>query len=238
VEAATATRPPRRRRRRRHGAALVAALLYGVFAVVAVVLVSRSLDSDTSAVGVADEPAADGSATVAGGPDQLALQSIGARAQRSTVGVGRNTGFVAWESNGLTLVMTSRPAGGWRTGPDRVMRVRYGSELYDGTLARTDAAARLGLVRVLDAGIAEALWSSPGAASVGPGDPVVLVGRSSSRTVEVDRVGRNRLYFSATGLGSFVGAPVLDGSGRLVGVVDAGGGATPIGRACGAIRRC
>jgi hypothetical protein len=202
------------------------------------VLVARSLDVGAPTIGVEDEPAADGSATVAGGPDQLALQSIGARAQRSTVGVGRATGFVAWETNGLTLVLTSRPAGGWRTGPERVVRVRYGSELYDGTLARTDAATRLGLVRVLDAGIAEALWPATEATAVGPGDLVVLVGRSSSRTVEVDRVGRNRLYFAAPGLGSFVGAPVLDGSGRLVGVVDAGGGATPIARACGVIRRC
>jgi hypothetical protein len=237
VEAATATRPPRRRRRR-HGSAAVAALLYAGFAVAAIVLVSRSLDVGAPAIADGDEPAADGSATVGGGPDQLALQSIGARAQRSTVGVGRETGFVAWESNGLTLVMTSRPAGGWRTGRDRIVRVRYGSELFDGTLARSDAATRLGLVRVLDAGIAEALWPAATAATVGPGDLVVLVGRSSSRTVEVERVGRNRLYFAGTGLGAFVGAPVLDGTGRVVGVVDAGGGATPIGRACGAIRRC
>jgi hypothetical protein len=31
---------------------------------------------------------------------------------------------------------------------------------------------------------------------------------------------------------------VLNASGRLIGVVDAGGGVVPIERACGAIRRC
>ncbi len=70
------------------------------------------------------------------------------------------------------------------------------------------------------------------------GDLVVAVGRRAARTVEVERAGANRIFFRGTGIGSFAGAPVLSGDGRVVGVVDAGGGATPIDRACRVIRRC
>jgi hypothetical protein len=231
-------RPPhRRRRRRRHTTAWLAVTAYAAFALVAVVLVARSLDGPALKAGDgtrAEEP----TATTDGGAEQLALQTVGSRAQRSTVGVGRSTGFVAWETNGLTLVLTARPSGGWQTGERRSVPVRYGGRTYDGRLVRTDAAAGLGLVRVQDAGVAEALWPDGARTAVFAGDLVVLVGRSSATTAEVERAGPNRIYFARGGLASFAGAPVLDESGELVGVVDAGGGATPIGRACGVIRRC
>jgi hypothetical protein len=217
----------------------LALLMYAGFAVAAVLVVSRALDDDAPSRETTDDGAADGAAaTGEGGSDQLTLQSFGARAQRSTVGVGPGTGFVAWKSNGLTLVMTSRPARGWRTGADRAIPVRYGSDTYEGTLVRVDPASGLGLVRITDPGVAEPLWQRGEPTRVRAGDLVVLVGRSSSRTVAVERVGSKRIYFAATGLAEFAGAPVLDESGRVVAVVDKGGGGTPIARACGVIRRC
>jgi hypothetical protein len=231
-------RPSRRQRRRRHRAVWLAALLYAGFAVAALLVVARSLDAGVPSLGGGADTADDGTATISDGPEQLALTSIGARAQRSTVGVGGGTGFVAWETNGLALVITSRPAHGWRTSEGRSVQVAFDGRTFTGTLARTDARTRLGLVRVGETGFADALWQEPRADVVQSGDLVVLVGRRAARTVAIDRVGANRIYFAATGLASFAGAPVLSESGRLVGVVDAGGGATPLGLACGVIRRC
>jgi hypothetical protein len=232
-------RPTRRQRRRRHRAVWLAALLYAGFAVVALLVVARSLDAGVPSLGGSADEATDGAPpTISDGPEQLALTSIGARAQRSTVGVGGGTGFVAWETNGLALVLTSRPAEGWRTDGERTTQVAFDGRTYTGTLARTDARTRLGLVRVRETGFADALWQEPRPEVARSGDLVVLVGRRAARTVEIDRVGANRIYFRAAGLASFAGAPVLSESGRLVAVVDAGGGATPIDRACGVIRRC
>jgi len=203
----------------------------------AVLLVARSLDVD--ALGRSATPSeTDTNVSEGSGAARLALDTVGGRAQRSTVGVGPATGFVGWETNGLTLVLTARPAGGWQVGERRFVPVRYGDRTYGGALVRTEPVSGLGLVRVRNAGVADPLWPETGTAPVAAGDLVIVVGRSSSRTVEVERVGTKRIYFAGSGLGTFVGAPVLDASGQLVGVVDAGGGATPLARACGVIRRC
>jgi hypothetical protein len=202
-----------------------------------VVLVARSLD--VSALKTGDGTREEGTtATIGGGAEQLALQTVGTRAQRSTVGVGSGTGFVAWESSGLTLVLTTRPSAGWEAGHGRSVPVRYGGRTYSGTLVRSDAATGLGLVRVRETGVAEPLWPDGARTAVVADDLVVVVGRSSASTAEVERAGPKRIYFTRGGLSSLAGAAVLDESGELVGVVDAGGGATPIGRACGVIRRC
>jgi hypothetical protein len=201
--------------------------------------VARSLEPGVPGLAGDDEVDRGGeTATLAIGSEQLALQGIGARAERSTVGVGRSTGFVAWERNGLTLVLTARPAGGWRTGEGRSLPVAFGDARFAGTLVRADDRAGLGLVRVRQTGFADPLWQVRRPTRVRAGDLVVLVGRRSARTVEVERAGPRRLYFRGTGLGTLVGAAVLATSGRLIGVVDAGGGAVPIDRACGVIRRC
>jgi S1-C subfamily serine protease len=213
-------------------------VVYAGFAVAALVLVGRALDPDVPALSGDDDVDGSGSATLALGPEQLALQGIGARAERSTVGIGRSTGFVAWERNGLSLVLTARPVRGWRTGEARSLPVAFDGQRFTGTLVRTDDRTGLGLVRVRQTGFADPLWQVRRPARVRRGDLVVLVGRRAARTVEVERAGRNRIYFHASGLAAFAGAPVLDASGRLAGVVDAGGGAVPIDRACGVIRRC
>jgi hypothetical protein len=201
-------------------------------------VVARSLDEDVPSLASELDTATGETGTISNGPEQLALTSIGARAQRSTVGVGGSTGFLAWETNGLALVITTRPADGWLTGDDRSVQVAFDGRTFTGTLARTDARGRLGLVRIPETGFADPLWQEPSGAPASGGDLVVIVGRRAARTVEIERAAANRIYFRATGLASFAGAPVLSESGNLVGVVDAGGGATPIDRACAVIRRC
>jgi S1-C subfamily serine protease len=235
VEAASIARrrPPRKRRRSR---AWLAALLYVGLAAVAVVLVASARRDDLPALGSSD--AGEGQATVGGGADELALDTIGARAQRSTVGVGGGTGFVAWESPGLTLVLTARPAGGWTIGADRGLAVSYDGRSWPGTLVRADPKTGLGLVRVARVGIATPLWNTAERTATRAGEVLAVVGRRGARTVAVERAGRRRLYLGTTGLGSLAGAPVLNTAGRLVGVLDSGGGAVPIARACGVIRRC
>ena len=212
--------------------------MYAGFVVAALVLIGRSLGPEAPTIAGEDEAQPEGAATIELDPEQLALQGIGARAQRSTVGVGRTTGFAAWSQTGLTLVLTARPAGGWQTGQSREVQVAYGRDRLSGTLVRSDPATGLGLVRVEDSGFAEPLWQVRRPAVVRSGDLVVLAGRRTARTVAVDRAGRNRIFFRGAQLASFAGAPVLDASGRPVGVVDAGGGAIPIDRACGVVRRC
>jgi hypothetical protein len=213
-------------------------VVYAGFVVAALVLVARSSDGGVPTTGGDDGAQTGGAATIELGPEHLALQGIGARAQRSTVGIGRATGFVAWTRPGLALVLTARPVDGWRTGEGRQVRVAYGGERLTGTLVRTDDRTGLGLVRVRSSGFADPLWQERRPAAVRGGDLVVVVGRRTASTVEVERAGPNRIFFRTTGLAAFAGAPVLDAGGRPVGVLDAGGGAVPIDRACGVIRRC
>jgi hypothetical protein len=230
---------PRRRRprRRRHSRAWLAALVYGAFAATAVALVAGALRGGLPSLASSDDGGSPG-VTFGPGSDELALRTIGARAQRSTLGVGGGTGFVAWEANGLTLVLTARPAGGWKTGVARSLTVSFGGRSWRGTLARADAASGLGLVRVPAAGVADPLWEDASRTAVRTGERLAVVGRTTSRTVEVAQAARRRLYLGTSGLGGFAGAPVLNAEGRLVGVIDAGGAAVPIARACGVIRRC
>ena len=227
--------PRRRRRRKTHVAALAALVVYGAFVFVGYRLVSGALGDDDS---TAREQPAGGQSTGAAAEDRLALQAVGSRAQRSTLGVGAGTGFVAWEQSGLTLVLTSRPAGGWKTGRGRSLTVVYDATRYDGTLVRADARSGLGLVRVPSGNVAAPLWNTPRVTTLRPGEPGVLVGRRDATTTTVERVGARRVFLEGSGYATLAGSPVLNGSGRLVGVVDAGGGVVPVSRACGVIRRC
>jgi len=237
VEAAPIARrrPPRRRRRRSW--AWLALLLYLGFAAAAVVLVGRALQGGLPSFG-GDSREAGATGTLSGGPDELALRTIGTRAQRSTLGVGGGTGFVAWQTPGLTLVMTARPAGGWKLTDGRGIAVSYNGRTWAGTLVRADGASGLGLVRLAASGLGVALWGDPGRPAVRNGQLVAVVGRRSARTVSIAQAGKRRLYPDSSGLGDFAGAPVLDAQSQLVGVVDSGGGIVPIARACGPIRRC
>ena len=228
-------RPPRRRRRRSW--AWLALLLYLGFAAAAVVLVGRALQGGLPSLGGGSEDGT-GTGTLAGGPDELALRTIGARAQRSTLGVGGGTGFVAWQTPGLTLVLTARPTGGWNLTEGRQIAVSYDGRTVNGTLARADPATGLGLVRVAGAQLGPALWGDPSRRKARNGQLVAVVGRRSASTVSIAQAGRKRLYPATGGLGTLAGAPVLDAESQLVGIVDSGGGIVPIARACGVIRRC
>lgn len=228
-------RPPPRRRRRSW--AWLALLLYLGFAGAAVVLVGRALQGGLPSIGGGSKEEST-TGTLSGGPDELALRTIGTRAQRSTLGVGGGTGFVAWQTPGLTLVMTARPAGGWKLTDGRQIAVSYDGRTVTGTLVRADPASGLGLVRVTGSRLGPALWGDPGRPKVRNDQLVAAVGRRSARTIAIAQAGKRRLYPDAGGLGAFAGAPVLNAQSQLVGVVDAGGGIIPIARACGPIRRC
>jgi hypothetical protein len=211
-------------------------LLYVGFAATAVILVGRALQSGLPSLSEGSGTGTTG--TLAGGPDELALRTIGARAQRSTLGVGGGTGFVAWQTPGLTLVLAARPAGGWNLSDRRGIAVSYDGRSSAGTLVRADPASGFGFFRLAGAKLGPALWGDPGRPAVRNGQLVAVVGRRSARTVSIEQAGRRRLYPATGGLGALAGAPVLDAQSQLVGVVDSGGGVVPIGRACGIIRRC
>ena len=164
----------------------------------------------------------------------LALGTIAARGARSVVSIGESAGFVAWTANGLSLVVTARPAGGWQTGPDRSVPGGLGTRELEGPLVRSHGRPGLGLVRV-EGDVARPLWQQRQAAPVQKADTLVAV-TSAGPAVFVVTESRHAAIWGLHG-GSEPGAPVFDESGRLVGVTT-GSRVVPIGRACGSIRRC
>jgi hypothetical protein len=164
----------------------------------------------------------------------LALGTIAARGGRSVVSIGDSAGFVAWTANGLSLVLTARPAGGWQTGPDRRVRVEIGTRALDGKLVRTNRRSGLGLVRV-EGDVARPLWQQRRAATVQKGDALVAATPAGSAIFVVTE-SRQAAIWGLKGR-PVPGAPVFDESGRLVGVTTTSR-VVPIDRACGSIRRC
>lgn len=164
----------------------------------------------------------------------LALGTIAARGGRSVVSVGDSAGFVAWTANGLSLILTARPAGGWQTGPDRAVTVGIGARELDGKLVRTNRSTGLGLVRV-EGDVARPLWQRRQAAPVTKDEKLVAAAPSGS-VVFVVREARHAAIWGLPGT-TMPGAPVFDESGRLVGVTT-GSRVVPIDRACRGIRRC
>ena len=224
--------PHRRRRRTPSWQAGLALVLYA-----AAVFVAWQLVSGTAVLPAEAEPAtATPPSTVPLAPTStdLALGTIAARGARSVVSIGESAGFVAWTANGLSLVLTARPAGGWQTGPDRSVRVESGARALDGKLVRTNPRTGLGLVRV-DGDIARPLWQQRRAARVTKGESLVAA-TPSGPAVFVATESRHAAIWGLSGP-SVPGAPVFDESGRLVGVTTTSR-IVPIGRACGSIRRC
>ena len=232
MEAASLPRP---RSRRPTWKAPLALALYA-----AAVAVAWSLVSGAGSLTLPSTPA---SATATPAPaqaplgvtgDDLALRTLATRAGRSVVGVGSASGFVAWTANGLSLVVTARPAGGWATGPDRSITVTAAGEELAGKLVRADRRTGLGLVRV-DGELARPLWQRRSAAPVSPGDRLAIAGGAEPRLFSAGEVRHAAIW--GAGAGTQPGSPVLDSSGRVVGVTT-GGRVVPIDRACGPIRRC
>ncbi len=230
MEAASVPRP-RVRQRRPTWKALVAVVLYGGAALFAWTLVSGQDSPSAPAVAQAT-PAA--SEPLAPTSTDLALGTIAQRAVRSVVTVGASSGFVAWTAKGMSLVVTARPAGGWKTGAGRAVTLTFGGRELDGTLVRTNARTGLGLVRVPEV-LPRPLWQQRRAAGVTRGDRLVAVTADGVTTFAAKSAGRNAIW--GLGAATAPGAPVLNESGRLVGVTSAGR-VVPIGRACGSIRRC
>lgn len=229
MEAASVPRAHRRQRRRPSAGAAAALVAYGIAAAVAFDMVSGSLGHGVVA-------AAPAGARTTGAAD-LALRTVGARAQNSVVELGsRGTGFVAWKANGLTLILTARPSSGWKTGPKRAVSVSANGLEVPGTLVRTDPRTRLGLVRVAEDLPLPPLWQERSAAPVAKGDALVAAGARGTATFVVDDA-RHAAIWGARPNTTPPGAPVLSEDGRLVGVAT-GSRVVPIGRACGKIRRC
>jgi hypothetical protein len=228
VEAAFFSRARRRSRRPGPGAAL-ALLAYATAAAVAVDMIGSALNRDAP-------PAAPAAPRTTGAAD-LALRTVGARARNSVVSLGANgTGFVAWKAGGLTLILTARPPGGWRTGPGRSVTVAANGLEVPGTLVRADPRTRLGLVRVRETLPQPALWQRRRPARVEPGDGLVAAGTRGVATFVVEEARHAAIWGARPGT-TPSGAPVLAEDGRLVGVAT-GSRVVPIARACGAIRRC
>jgi len=223
---------PRRRRRAPSWQAGVALVLYAAAAFVAWQLVAgRTVQPPAAETTTVTTRSA---APLAPDATDLALGAIATRAARSVVSIGDSAGFVAWTANGLSLVVTARPARGWQTGPDRAVQVAIGSRKLDGTLVRTNRRTGLGLVRV-EGEVARPLWQQRVAARVKQGDTLV-VSRPTGSAVFVVTESRDAAIWGLRGR-SVPGAPVLDESGGLVGVTTTSR-VVPIGRACGSIRRC
>lgn len=229
---AAATPRTRRRRRAPSWRAQVALVLYAGALVAAWQLVS----STTTPAAKPESSTTTRASTSALAPTatDLALGTIATRGARSVVSIGESAGFVAWTANGLSLVVTARPTGGWQTGPNRSVSVGIGSRELDGKLVRTNRRTGLGLVRV-EGDVARPLWQQRLAAPVEQGENLVAVTTEGS-VVFVVSESRHAAIWGLRGR-TVPGAPVFGESGRLVGVTT-GSRVVPIGRVCGTIRRC
>ncbi|HWN21849.1 MAG TPA: hypothetical protein VNP93_07730 [Gaiellaceae bacterium] len=230
MEAASFPRP--RRRSTPSWKAGVALVVYAAAVVVAWQLVDGTTAQPADAEPAAVAPPNTG--PLAPTSSDLALGTIAARGGRSVVSIGDSAGFIAWTANGLSLIVTARPAGGWQTGPDRSVSVGIGTRELDGKLVRTNRRSGLGLVRV-EGDVARPLWQQRQAAPVQKGDTLVAATTAGSAIFVVTE-SRHTAIWGLRGR-PVPGAPVFDESGRLVGVTTTSR-VIPIDRACGSIRRC
>ena len=162
------------------------------------------------------------------------------------------TGFVAWQDDSSTYVLTARHVivhnlGGY------VTLQRAGGGAWQGEIMAEDAKNDLAVIR-LDGHPAGAvpLWQKPLRTPPAPGDSLLLVGSpyGLSGTVTkgiVSRVTSSVIQTDASANPGNSGGPAVDGSGNIVGVVVArinpslGSGLTfavPIARVCERLRSC
>jgi hypothetical protein len=228
MEAASVRGQQRRRRRGPSWKAPLALVLYAGALFVAWTLVTDVRSDESEATPAA--PAGSAPPPEA----ELTLTNQAARAARSVVTVGETAGFVAWSTNGLSLVLTVRPDGGWETGADREVVVTSGTTDYDGKLVRSDRRTALGLVRV-EGEIGPALWQTRSPAPVRQGDQLAVAGPGEASLFVVAEARHAAIW--GLPAGTPPGRPVLDGAGRIVGITT-GSRVVPIDRACGTVRRC
>lgn len=225
MEAASIPRARRRRRPQPSAKAQWAALAYGIACALALVLAT-----DSWRAGLTGSAGAEGAAGItAPAAEALALDTVAARTARSVLPIGKRIGFVAWTYRGASLLLTVGGARG------DVLQVMKGGRAHDGEVIRADPATGLALVRV-DAVLGRPLWEQRRPVSVGRGDWLVAVGNADARHLEATSP-RYAAIAVRGELAGVAGAPVLNESGRLIGIASPSG-VIPIGRACGTIRRC
>jgi len=228
MEAASIRGQRRRRRRGPSWKAPLALALYAGALFVAWTLVTDVPNGESEATPAAPAQQSETSGT------ELTLTNHAARAARSVVTVGETAGFVAWSTNGLSLVLTVRPEGGWETGDDREVVVTSGTNDYEGKLVRSDRRTGLGLVRV-EGELWQALWQTRAPTPVRKGDHLAVAGPGEAALFVVSEARHAAIW--GVPAGTPPGRPVLNESGRVVGVTT-GSRIVPIDRACGSIRRC
>ena len=162
------------------------------------------------------------------------------------------TGFVAWQDDSSTYVLTARHVivhnlGGY------VTLQRAGGGAWQGEIMAEDAKNDLAVIR-LDGHPAGAvpLWQKPLRKPPAPGDSLLLVGSpyGLSGTVTtgiVSRVSAKTIQTDAAANPGNSGGPALDASGHVVGILVAGVKATygsglnfavPIAKMCQHLRSC
>lgn len=164
-------------------------------------------------------------------------------------GDGLGTGFVAWNDDSSSYVVTARHVvvhnlGGFV----RLQRASGGS--WQGEIVAEDAKNDLAVIR-LDGHPAGAapLWQAPRRTPPAPGDALLLVGSpyGLSGTVTtgiVSRVTSKLIQTDAAANPGNSGGPALDGKGHVIGVLVSGilgsglSFAVPIARVCEQLRSC
>lgn len=181
---------------------------------------------------------------------ELRVTPIANRALKSvfTVSAGSHfgTAFVAWRDiDGTYLITAAHVVAGW---DEEVTLARRSGE-WAGEVVRRDRKNDLALIRVEGRPDgAPPLWQKPARARPRTGDKLLLLGSpyGLSGTVTtgiVSRVTRRMIQTDAAANPGNSGGPALNGKGRVVGVLLAGGGeninfAVPIRRLCGSLRHC
>ena len=158
------------------------------------------------------------------------------------------TGFVAWMDEGSTYVLTAHHVVEGMAGSGVTLR-RRGGRGWQGEVSAVDPANDLAVIRLngRPKGI-QPLWQQPTTAPPRPGDQLLLVGSpfgldGSVTSGVVSRVTKKEIQTDAAANPGNSGGPALDKSGRIVGVLVAGGAqnvnfAVPIGRVCSKLRAC
>jgi S1-C subfamily serine protease len=181
---------------------------------------------------------------------QVRVTPVARRTLRSvfTVHAGRSLGtaFVAWRNDEGTFLITANHV---VAGHDGLVELKRGGDDWNAEIVRRDPKNDLALVFTegRPAG-APALWQKPRRAKPKIGDRLLLVGSpyglgGTVTSGVVSRVTRRTVQTDAAANPGNSGGPAVDGNGRLVGVLVAGGGqninfAVRIERACRKLRRC
>jgi S1-C subfamily serine protease len=158
------------------------------------------------------------------------------------------SGFFAWGQNGDSFFVTADHV---VAGADMQVRVMHKGGSWGGQVERMDPANDLALIRVDGSpkGLGQPLWPDPGARQPpAVGDPVILIGspyglEGTVTTGVVSRVTQKAIQTDAAANPGNSGGPVIDTTGRVLGVLVRGGGeninfAIPIALACVSIRDC